>query len=122
MADPQLVTTLAKIQDDLVYVLEELLRDCTGEARSELTDVLRRLDAQTAVLGADLADQLRHWLQEELPRLRGGGRGDGHRTLIALRRGLRNAQLRLEGQPEIYPYGAKLRWPGSAVATGPGRA
>ena len=34
MTDPLLVATIAKIQDDLTYVIEEMLRGHGGEARS----------------------------------------------------------------------------------------
>lgn len=116
MADPLLIATIAKIQDDLVYVIEELLRDYTGEARGELVEMLHRLDAQAAVLGADFAGRLRDQLAPELSRLRGVERGAAHGALIDLRRGLRNVQLRLQGQQDTYPYGTELGWPGEAGA------
>lgn len=105
-----------KIQDDLMYVIEELLFDRTGEAKSELADILHRLPAQRAVLGDAFSDQMQALFSAALERLRRGTRHEAHDALVDLRRGLRNCVQALDGQARTYPYGTQLGQPGSAAA------
>lgn len=112
MIDPLLVATIAKIQDDLTYVIEELLRGHGGEARSEMNDLLGRLEGQVAQLGEAFAGRLRRLLEQAFRHLEVGERSAASVSLIDLRRGLRNLQLRMQGQHDTYPYGEELGWPG----------
>lgn len=116
MTAPHAILTLAKIQDDVVYVLESLLEDYGGEARSEMVDIVARFPAQAPLLGEALARQLRPQLEQALELLRGREREAVVRLLIAMRRGLRNCQLRVQGQDEVYPYGTPFYLEGEQPA------
>lgn len=102
---------VAKIQDDIVYVMEDLLFDYTGEAKSELGEILGRLAGQEAVLGPRFTGRLRELLEPALAALRARDMRTVHLALLGLRRGLRNCQLRLAGLPKAYPLGAELGVP-----------
>lgn len=103
---------VAKIQDDIVYVIEELLFDSTGEARSELGEIVGRLAGQEAVLGPRFTGRLRELLEPALEAMRARDRRTVSVALQGLRRGLRNCQLRMAGLPRAYPYGTELGVPG----------
>ena len=115
MNHPDLCATVARIQDDIVYILEELLSDCGGEARSELRCVLSRLDGQAPVLGPVVAARLQAQLEPVLLQLR-DSRPRAAATLVGIRRGLRNLQLRLQEQEALYPWARELGWPAQASA------
>lgn len=114
MTHPDLVSTIARIQDDIVYILEELLCDGGGEARLELRNVLARLDAQAPVLGLGVAARLHAQLEPVLLQLR-DSRPRAASTLVGIRRGLRNLQLRLGEQEALYPWAREVGWPEQAV-------
>lgn len=108
MTDPLVIVTLARIQDDVVYVIESLLEGYGGEAKSEMAEIVEHFPAQAPLLGEVFARQLGPQLAQALELLRSHEREGAVRLLIALRRGLRNCQLRLQEQDETYPYGAPL--------------
>lgn len=107
---------IEKIQDDLVYVIEELLFDRIGEASSELNEVLQRLEAQQAWLGEGFVLRLQRQLAVALDRMSVSDRFGAASALVDIRRGLRNCQLELVGKPLTYPYGMELGRPGEVVA------
>lgn len=111
MENTDVTALVAKLQDDIVYVLEELLFDCTGEARTELGEILARLDGQAALLGPRFTGRLRERLEPALAALRAGAMRDACLALQGLRRGLRNCQLQMRGLPQAYPYGTELGLP-----------
>lgn len=114
MTPTDLQSTLATLQDDIVHINEELLRDCGPEARTRLRELLARVPAQADVLGADFATRLHAQLEPVLLMLR-GNRAAAGATLVEIRRGLRNVQRRLEGLQDSFPYGRELGWPGEAA-------
>lgn len=116
MTDPHVITTLAKIQDDVVYVIESLLEGFSGEAKSEMADIVERFPAQAPLLGEVFARQLRPQLAQALELLQGREREAAVTLLIGMRRGLRNCLLRLQGMGEVYPYGAPFYLEGEQLS------
>lgn len=110
MTHPAQLTTLAALQDDLVFILEELHGEAGREARGRLRDVLARLEAQADVLGEGHAARLYGALEPVLMLLR-SDRARAVAALVGIRRGLRNLQLRLEEQRETYPFAREFGWP-----------
>lgn len=115
MNHPELLSTLATLQDDLVHIIEELL--CAGGAapRQALRQLLAGLDARAAVLGEAVAARLHAQLEPVLLQLRDCP-ARAAATLVGIRRGLRNLQLRLQEQEATYPWARELGWPAAAAA------
>lgn len=116
MNHPDLVAIVARLQDDIVYILEELMCDSGGEARRKLREVLARLPGQAGVLGEGLAARLHAQLEPVLMQLR-ESRPRATATLVGIRRGLRNLQLRLQEQDALYPWAREMGWAAQVTAT-----
>lgn len=112
MNDSALRIELEKIQDDLVYVLEEMLFDYQGEAKSELRDLIARVDQEPQLLGVEFSSRLHDLLSSALKALQSRDTRKANIMLLEIRRGLRNTLLVLNGLPPLYRTKAALGAPG----------
>jgi hypothetical protein len=98
------IKLIEKIQEDVVYILECLVKDYTGEAKSELTDIVKWINSTSA-----LRQEYRTYIMEALDKLLTAMRNDSNdrdaRTnLIKIRHQLHNTLLSLKGEKPFYNY------------------
>lgn len=105
---PSQAALLEKIQDDIVYAIECLVYDHTGEAKSEVSDLVDSLSRADA-LSPEYRDSLQSSLEEILNALRLNSYDKTARSnLITLRRKIANTRLVLAGDAIKYNYANAL--------------
>ncbi len=95
---------LARVEDDIVYVLECVLCGLTGEAKSELSDLVASISASPSMAPEYrriLTDVLRHIRDELVLDCTNATARDG---LITLRRRVANTRRGLRGEQSKYNY------------------
>ncbi len=97
-------TSLWSYHEDLVYVLECLVEDFTGEAKSEISLLIDKI-AVDADCSAEVRRIINDKLQSVLNRLRIDNYDpDARSQLVKLRRQIRNTLSALEGSSSLYNH------------------
>lgn len=102
------LSLLENIEDDVVYCIEALLQDFTGEAKTELSTLLSQLHGMIGLVSG-YRDGLIIALRGVLAKLRANSASRSARDqLITLRQRVANTRLQLAGRPGKYHYAGML--------------
>lgn len=95
---------MEQIQDEIVYIIECLLQDYTGEAKSEVNSLINSIKAMEG-LDSGYCKYLTAALEKILSDLRHDNQSYSARSdLIKLRQKVTNTRLQLLGRPLKYNY------------------
>lgn len=95
---------LTRVLDDVIYIMESLFQNLTGEAKSSLSDLMSAIEGMVE-LDPAYREALSRDLNSVLDRLRYDDEDSAARDgLIHLRRSLSNTLLAEAGKPSKYAF------------------